>query len=92
MLTHTLQAFVLTALLAVFSLAPVYASGPVPVDDLPEAVSSAVLERFDGAELLQAEMSTDNDMVEYDVTFRHEGQLYEATIIEDGTIIDLEQK
>ena len=58
----------------------------VPLEELPEAVLNAVMERWPDAELKEAELEGEV----YDVVFlTGEGELLEAEVAADGTIGDV---
>ncbi len=62
---------------------------PVPLDQLPEAVRAAVLQRYPGATLLEAE----REGSVYDVELRTpEGERWEVEVTRDGRIREVERQ
>jgi hypothetical protein len=60
----------------------------VPLDELPEAVTAAILAAYEGAELVEAELEGET----YDVEFNHDGTLWEAEVSADGTLGAVEEE
>ncbi len=64
----------------------------VPVEQLPEPVVRAIMERFPQAELVSAERDDDDGQVYYEVDVRSEGALYEVEVSDAGVIREIERE
>ena len=64
----------------------------VPVEQLPEPVVRAIMDRFPQGELVSAERDDDDGRVYYEVDVRSEGALYEVEVTEDGVIRDVDRE
>jgi hypothetical protein len=64
----------------------------VPINQLPNPVTTAIKNRFPKGELLSAEKDLERGMVKYEVKVRSEGKIYNIDVTPAGKIlkIDLE--
>ncbi len=61
-------------------------------DKLPKKVMDTIKKRFPGAEITSAEKEKEDGKVVYDIELTAGGTKYEADILEDGTIIEIEKE
>jgi hypothetical protein len=64
----------------------------VPLDKVPAKVLAAVKDKFAGAEPTGAVKITENGKFTFEVSFKYKDLKYEATLKEDGTMLEWEKE
>jgi hypothetical protein len=90
MRTPSLPVFLLSAALA--AAAPAIAGESIPVDQLDAKVVDAIKSKFEGAELLSASRETDDAKPKHEVKIRHQGQVWEVDVADNGEILEMERE
>jgi uncharacterized membrane protein YkoI len=89
MRTLDLPVVLLSAALAASSA---MAGESVPIDQLDAKVVDAIKSKFQGAELLSASRETDDDKLKHEVKIRHQGQVWEVDVADNGEILEMERE
>jgi hypothetical protein len=83
-----LQAALLATLVAV---TPAVAGEAVPVDQLDAKVVEAIKGKFPGAEMISAEREDEDGKTKHEVKIRHQGQIWEVDVADNGEIQEMER-
>jgi len=84
----------LTAALAAaaFAASAATAGEDVPINQLDAKVVDAIKSKFQDAELLSASRETDDGMTKHEVKIRHQGEVWEVDVAENGEITEMERE
>ena len=77
---------------AAFAVSPATAGDSVPIDQLDATVVEAIKSKFQDAELLSASRETDDGTVKHEVKIRHQGEVWEIDVAENGEITEMERE
>lgn len=64
----------------------------IALDQLPAKVKAAIKAKFPDAELISAEKEKEDGKTLYEVAIKHKGRTIEATVAEDGKIVEIEKE
>ena len=75
-----------------FTVSPATAGDSVPIDQLDAKVIEAIKGKFQDAELLSASRETDDGKLKHEVKIRHQGEVWEVDVAENGEITEMERE
>ena len=79
-------------LAAAFAASPAVAGESVPIDQLDAKIVDAIKGKFQDAELLSASRETDDAKPKHEVRIRHQGQVWEVDVADNGEILEMERE
>jgi hypothetical protein len=82
----------IAAIAAAFYAPVVLAGESVPINELDTKVVEAIRHKFPDAELVSASRETDDGRLKHEVKIRHQGQLWEVDVADNGEITEMERE